>query len=41
MVTISGRVVFDRDRSATINAGDSGIANVLWYYKISLQVLDL
>ncbi|AWB29772.1 SdrD B-like domain-containing protein [Clostridium botulinum] len=28
MATISGRVVFDRDRSATINAGDSGIANV-------------
>jgi uncharacterized repeat protein (TIGR01451 family) len=28
MATISGRVIFDRDRSATINAGDSGIANV-------------
>ncbi|WP_308525084.1 SdrD B-like domain-containing protein [uncultured Tissierella sp.] len=28
MATISGRVVFDRDRSATINAGDSGLANV-------------
>ena len=28
MPTISGRVIFDRDRSATINAGDSGLANV-------------
>ncbi|WIV12926.1 SdrD B-like domain-containing protein [Proteiniborus sp. MB09-C3] len=28
MPTVSGRVVFDRDRSATINAGDSGLANV-------------
>lgn len=28
MATISGRVVFDRDRSATINPGDSGLANV-------------
>jgi hypothetical protein len=28
MATVSGRVVFDRDRSATINAGDSGLANV-------------
>ncbi len=28
MATVSGRVIFDRDRSATINAGDSGIANV-------------
>ncbi|MEG2290892.1 MAG: SdrD B-like domain-containing protein, partial [Clostridium sp.] len=28
MATISGRVVFDIDRSATINAGDTGIANV-------------
>ena len=28
MATVSGRVVFDRNRSATIDAGDSGIANV-------------
>ncbi len=28
MATISGRVVFDRDRSATISAGDSGLANI-------------
>ncbi|WP_024620102.1 DUF11 domain-containing protein [Metaclostridioides mangenotii] len=28
MATVSGRVVFDIDRSATINAGDSGLANV-------------
>ncbi|KIS23061.1 hypothetical protein N495_05495 [Clostridium botulinum B2 450] len=28
MPTISGRVVLDRDRSAMINAGDSGIVNV-------------
>jgi uncharacterized repeat protein (TIGR01451 family) len=28
MATISGRVVFDRDRSATINGGDTGLANV-------------
>ena len=28
MPTISGRVIFDRDRSATINAGDSSLANV-------------
>lgn len=28
MATISGRVVFDRDRSATINAGDTGIGGV-------------
>jgi uncharacterized repeat protein (TIGR01451 family) len=28
MATISGNVIFDRDRSATISAGDSGIANV-------------
>lgn len=28
MPTISGRVVFDRDRSATINTGDTGLANV-------------
>lgn len=28
MASISGRVVFDRDRSATINAGDTGIAGI-------------
>ena len=28
MATVSGQVVFDRDRSATISAGDTGIANV-------------
>ncbi|MBC8530287.1 DUF11 domain-containing protein [Gehongia tenuis] len=28
MATISGRVVFDRDRSATISSGDSGLANI-------------
>lgn len=28
MPTISGRVAFDRDRSATINPGDSGLANI-------------
>lgn len=28
MAAISGRVVFDRDRSATINAGDTGISGV-------------
>lgn len=28
MATTSGRVVFDRNRSATIDVGDSGIANV-------------
>lgn len=28
MATVSGRVVFDRNRSATINSGDSGIAGV-------------
>lgn len=28
MATISGRIIFDRNRSATIDAGDSGIANV-------------
>lgn len=28
MATISGSVVFDRDRSATINAGDTGIAGI-------------
>lgn len=28
MATISGRVIFDRDRSASISSGDSGIANI-------------
>ena len=28
MAYITGRVVFDRDRSASITSGDSGIANV-------------
>ena len=28
MATLSGRVVFDRDRSATISSGDTGLANV-------------
>ncbi len=28
MATVSGQLIFDRDRSATISAGDSGIANV-------------
>lgn len=28
MATISGQVIFDRDRSASITAGDSGIANI-------------
>ena len=28
MATISGRVVFDRNRSATISSGDSGLANI-------------
>lgn len=28
MATISGRVIFDRDRSMTTSAGDSGIANI-------------
>ncbi|RDY26564.1 DUF11 domain-containing protein [Romboutsia weinsteinii] len=28
MATVSGQVVFNRDRSATISAGDTGIANV-------------
>ncbi|MGI6070025.1 MAG: SdrD B-like domain-containing protein [Blautia sp.] len=28
MATISGRVVFDRDRSATINSGDTGISGI-------------
>ncbi|VIG96823.1 cell surface protein [Clostridioides difficile] len=28
MATVSGQIVFDRNRSATIDSGDSGIANV-------------
>ena len=28
MANVSGRVVFDRDRSATISSGDSGLANI-------------
>lgn len=28
MANISGRIVFDRDRSATITSGDSGISNI-------------
>lgn len=28
MATISGRVIFDRDRSATISSGDSGLENI-------------
>lgn len=28
MATLSGRVLFDRDRSATITAGDSGLENI-------------
>lgn len=28
MPTITGRVIFDRDRSATISSGDSGLANI-------------
>lgn len=28
MATLSGRIVFDRDRSATISGGDTGLANV-------------
>jgi len=28
MATVSGQIIFDRNRSATIDAGDSGIANV-------------
>ena len=28
MATISGRVIFDRDRSATFSGGDSGLANI-------------
>ncbi|CZR97236.1 Translocon-associated protein beta (TRAPB) [Clostridioides difficile] len=28
MATVSGQIIFDRDRSATINTGDTGIANV-------------
>lgn len=36
MATISGRVVFDRDRSATISSGDSGLANI----PVVLQNID-
>lgn len=28
MATISGRVIFDRDRSITVSSGDSGLANI-------------
>lgn len=28
MATLSGRVIFDRDRSATVSAGDAGLANI-------------
>lgn len=28
MASISGRVIFDRDRSATVSAGDAGLANI-------------
>jgi len=28
MATVSGQIIFDRNRSATIDAGDSGIDNV-------------
>lgn len=28
MATISGRVIFDRDRSLTVSTGDSGIAGI-------------
>ena len=28
MATVSGRVIFDRDRSLSVNTGDSGIANI-------------
>ena len=28
MATITGRVIFDRDRSAAISGGDSGLADV-------------
>lgn len=28
MATVSGQVIFDRDRSSSISTGDSGIANV-------------
>ena len=28
MATISGRVIFDRDRSASFSSGDSGIAGI-------------
>ena len=36
MATISGRVVFDRDRSASVSAGDSGLANI----PVVLQNID-
>lgn len=36
MATISGRVVFDRDRSATISSGDSGLAGI----PVVLQNID-
>lgn len=36
MATISGRVVFDRDRSATISGGDSGLATI----PVVLQNID-
>ena len=28
MAVVAGRVIFDRDRSATVNSVDSGIANI-------------
>ncbi|OMK54196.1 cell surface protein [Clostridioides difficile] len=34
MATVSGQIVFDRNRSATIDSGDSGIAIYQLYYKI-------
>lgn len=36
MATISGRVIFDRDRSLTFSSGDSGLANI----PIVLQNVD-
>lgn len=36
MATISGRVIFDRDRSLTINGGDSGLVNI----PVVLQNID-
>ena len=36
MAIITGRVVFDRDRSATISSGDSGLANI----PVVLQNMD-